>query len=86
MGACAGCGDCCKEVPLAMPADADKALWFGLRGWDVGPLSDGRMEVVAKSPCRCFDPDAPAGRHCRIYERRPQFCRDYCCPQAKEGA
>jgi Fe-S-cluster containining protein len=81
---CTGCGDCCQEVPLAMPRDGDKALWFGLRGWHVSALSADRMEVVAPAVCRSFDSGAEAGHHCRIYELRPQFCRDYLCPEAKE--
>jgi Fe-S-cluster containining protein len=44
------------------------------------------MEVVAPSPCRCFDPEAEEGHRCRIYERRPEFCRTYLCPEAKESA
>jgi Fe-S-cluster containining protein len=84
MSACTGCGDCCQEVPLAMPIDEDKALWFGLRGWQVNALSAERMEVVAPSVCRSFDASAEAGHRCLIYARRPQFCREYLCPEAKE--
>jgi Fe-S-cluster containining protein len=79
---CTACGDCCKEVPLSLPLDADKALWFGLRGWDVAALSEDRMEVVAPAVCRSYEP--AADHHCRIYENRPQFCREYLCPEAKE--
>jgi Fe-S-cluster containining protein len=88
MSACTGCGDCCKTVPITLPAappDDDKALWFGLRGWDVGYLPDGRLEVIARTPCKCFDESAPEGARCRIYERRPKFCRNYLCPEAKEA-
>lgn len=84
MSACKACGACCQEVPLAMPLDGDKALWFGLRGWQVAPLPNERMEVVAPAVCRCYHAGAENGRHCRIYARRPQFCRDYLCPEAKE--
>ena len=84
MSACTGCGECCKEVPLAMPLDVDKAVWFGLRGWDVAPMGDNRMEVVAPARCRSFDENAEPGHRCLIYERRPQFCRNYLCPDAKE--
>ena len=85
MSTCTGCGDCCKEVPLAMPFNQDKAFWFGLRGWDVRSLPDEKMEVVARTPCKAFDETAPEGARCRIYERRPQFCRNYFCPEAKEA-
>ena len=83
MSTCTGCGECCQEVPLSMPLDADKAIWFSLRGWQVAPQSEERMEVVAPAACRSFDASAADGHHCLIYERRPQFCRDYLCPEAK---
>jgi len=83
--ACTSCGECCQHVPMSLPFDDDMALWFGLRGWQVTPLSAGRMEVVAPQVCRCYEPDpAEAGHHCRIYDQRPQFCRAYLCPEAKE--
>jgi Fe-S-cluster containining protein len=85
MSTCTRCGQCCQEVPIAMPMNPDLALFFGLRGWDVGPLPGGRMEVVTRTPCKAYQPDAEDGKHCPIYERRPQFCRDYLCPQAKEA-
>jgi len=82
---CTGCGDCCQHVPMSLPFDGDMALFFGLRGWQVTPLPAGRMEVVAQQVCRCYEPDpAEDGHHCRIYDQRPQFCRAYLCPEAKE--
>jgi Fe-S-cluster containining protein len=69
---------------MSMPLDYDKALWFGLRGFEVQGLSDDRMEVIVPAPCKAFDADA--AEHCRIYLQRPQFCRKYLCPEAKETA
>ena len=86
MSACTQCGACCQEVPLSMPFDADKATYFGLRGWQTCVLPGERMEVAVPVACRCYEPEAADGKHCRIYAQRPQFCRDYLCPEAKERA
>ena len=83
MSACTGCGDCCREVALSLPFAEDMATFFGLRGWQVCKLPDERMEVVVPTVCRCYDPEAE-GHHCRIYAQRPQFCRDYQCPETKD--
>jgi len=86
MSACTSCGECCQEIPLSLPLDEDKAVFFGLRGFQVAVLPGERMEVAVPVACRCYDPEAADGHHCLIYENRPRFCREYLCPEAKETA
>lgn len=60
-GECCGCGDCCR--PETIPART-------------AAYNEARIpfEVVNNGDCKDFDPET--GK-CRIYENRPQVCRDF---------
>lgn len=61
-------------IPLSLAEANDRLERFG-SDREYGRESDGHLYT-----CRHFDDDT---RLCRIYERRPEMCRDF--PYAQEG-
>jgi Fe-S-cluster containining protein len=57
------------------------ARLFGVRS---RTLSDGSTELIVPGPCHNYDPDSPL--HCLDYEHRPEMCRGFLCPAAKEAS
>ena len=74
---CQGCSLCCRYVSIEIPKpdnaeDLDVAIWYLYHGHKIFVDADGWYLQVDRD-CQNLD-DAGA---CRIYETRPQVCRDY---------
>ena len=68
---CKRCGDCCQSgTLLKQSTKAEKLLFrfiYKLMGEDINSKACPHLEFVMGLAV------------CKIYENRPQFCRDYFC-------
>jgi hypothetical protein len=70
---CLACGVCCNGVlfgdVVLQPGDKPARM----RAWGI-PIAPRRGKFTFPQPCAAL-----GGTHCRIYEGRPRYCRDFEC-------
>jgi len=74
---CSGCSECCKwitfEASIPPPVYKRKIEYFNRRGCVVR-MMENRFFVTVPSVCPQL-----LGSSCKIYDKRPEACRDYDC-------
>ena len=90
---CNRCGKCCINPIIALhnvPIANDKqemTRWLQGHGINVMKLYNGKEEVLAvqfNSICQHLE-YVDGKTRCKIYENRPQICKDYMCKQIIES-
>lgn len=74
---------CCRYIALEIdrpvtPRDHDQIRWYLLHEGIAVWVDEGEWYVEIRNPCRKLGSD----NGCRIYETRPQLCRDYGAPES----
>lgn len=84
--ACAGCGGCCRYIIIDLPYEPrseksfDEIIWF-LYHDNIKVLKEGRRwSLMVMTQCKNLDDTIK----CRIYNERPDICRDYPPPEDNE--
>lgn len=76
---------CCRYFALELDVpedreDFEQLRWFLVHGNTWLWVNDGEWFLQVDEPCRYLGP----GNECKIYDRRPQICRDYGMPENME--
>lgn len=71
-------GKCCRYIalPIEKPTtyeEFDETRWYLLHEKTSVFVEDGSWFLLVHTPCRALDDK----NRCRIYETRPQICREY---------
>lgn len=82
--ACRDCGLCCQVLRQQAPADPDGERLMRLFGLHTQPAGEGRTQILIPGPCQHYD--LFGAHHCTDYDDRPDKCREFFCPGAKESA
>jgi len=87
---CNRCGKCCHTVILALhhtPISNDKqelGRWLQYHGLQPMKIYNGKEDVLAvKIPSKCEHLETKDNLFysCKIYEKRPQICKDHWCQE-----
>ena len=87
--ACKRCGHCCLyakfTLPVAPDISRDMARWYQMHGCAC-VIKDDYIRVMIPYICQnlAFDPESNMSI-CKIYEDRPQICKDYLCKAANDS-
>jgi len=80
---CQQCGKCCMTMTFdggrVTEEERDTIRWMELHGLKIDYFHrGGRLYYAFTVPMRCQELEEKDGRfRCRIYQTRPQMCRDY---------
>jgi len=87
---CIRCGKCCNTVILALhntPLSNDKqelGRWVQYHGLQPVKIFNGKENVLAvkiQSKCEHLETKDGLFYNCKIYDKRPQICKDHWCQE-----